>query len=111
MTARATPKVIRWGEASGRLDPTAVVPQANDGGVWIACEAFGPQSMAGRTVNVFFPASVIDDVLRVFRDQARDNRNRSGPQDDIPSPLVHKPDPVDALARLVAQARDLADEP
>ena len=110
MTMVATPEVARHGAHAGRVDPSAIVPVRGDGGVIVHCVLTEPSSAAGRSVDVFFPASTIDDMLRAFRDQARDNRQRSGPQDDMASPLLSFETAGDALRRLIEEAERIARE-
>lgn len=111
-----TPDVSRSGPDEGRLHPTAITGIADgavwvDGGFMLRCVAYNPPSMEGRTVEVFFPSSTIDDMLRAFRDQARDNRRRSGPQNDIPSPLLSTRESfADGLSRLIRDAERVVQE-
>lgn len=100
---RATPKLL-----DGSLDPRAVMPVAGDGGLFVQCVVYDPPSAAGQTVDVFFPADQITPLLLAFRDKARDNRQRSGPQADAVSPLLHPQQPEATLDDLIAQAEYLA---
>ncbi len=99
---RATPEVVLYGDDAGQLRASTAVPLAEDGGLIVHCKVWAPASMVGRTVDVFFPASTIDDMLRAFRGKARDNRLRSGPQNDVRSPLIPDVDPLDWLMSLGA---------
>lgn len=106
---RATPDVTKWGDDAGKLRPSTVIPLHDDGGLIVQCKVWDPPSLAGRTVDVFFPASVVDDMLRAFRDKARDNRQRSGPQNDHRSPLLDdEDDPFESMQRLIADAERMA---
>ena len=77
---KATPEI----NSDGTMAPP--VPIAGDGGFFLRCRTY--DGTRSDPVDVFIPADQVDQLLLLCRDQARENRRRSGPSTDARSPLL-----------------------
>lgn len=77
---RATPEV----SSDGTMAPPILI--AGDGGFFLRCRTY--DTARSDPVDVFIPADQVDQLLLLCRDQARENRRRSGPSTDARSPLL-----------------------